>query len=114
VATTTERFLAEHPAGCVVRTATPLRDMAAALDRLPGTLVARAGNGVIYTHLEDAAQAADVLRLRHSLIEYGPAVATPNLTYWPETDSSFPIMQRIKKMFDPNCLLNRGRLYGRI
>ncbi len=114
VATTTERFLAEHPAGCVVRTVTPLRDMAAALDRLPGTLVARAGNGVIYTHLEDAAQTADVLRQRHSLIEYGPAVETANLTYWPETDSSFPLMQQIKKMFDPNHLLNRGRLYGRI
>ncbi|MBL8174565.1 MAG: FAD-binding oxidoreductase, partial [Bryobacterales bacterium] len=26
----------------------------------------------------------------------------------------FPLMLRIKKMFDPNRLLNPGRLYGRI
>lgn len=114
VATSTERFLAEHPAGCVVRTVTPLRNMAACLEKLPGTLVARAGNGVVYAHLRDAAQAAEALRVPQSLIEYGPAEANGNITYWPQTDSSFPLMQRIKTMFDPKHLLNPGRLYGRI
>jgi len=114
VARTTERFLEEHPAGCVVRTVTPLKEMGGCLERLPGTLVARAGNGVIYTHLRDAAEADSVLGGKHSLMEYGPAAGGEKLTYWPETDSSFPLMQQIKTMFDPKHLLNRGRLYGRI
>lgn len=114
VATTTERFLAEYPAGCVVRMVAPLQEMGGCLERLPGTLVARAGNGVIYTHLRDAAEAGGVLRGKNSLMEYGPAAGGEKLTYWPETDSSFPLMQRIKTMFDPKHLLNRGRLYGRI
>jgi len=114
VAATTEQFLADHPEGCVIRTVCPLRDMAGCIERLPGTIVARAGNGVVYTHLRDAAQAPDALRVRTSLIEYGPAAENKTLTFWPETDSSFPLMQQIKTMFDPKHLLNRGRLYGRI
>jgi FAD/FMN-containing dehydrogenase len=88
--------------------------MAACLEKLPGTLVARAGNGVVYSHLRDAAQAGEALRVPQSLIEFGPAAANGNITYWPQTDSSFPLMQRIKNMFDPQHLLNPGRLYGRI
>ena len=37
-----------------------------------------------------------------------------NLTLWPEPGGDFAIMKRIKHMFDPEGLLNSGRLYGRI
>jgi len=37
-----------------------------------------------------------------------------SLTLWPQPGSDFPVMQKIKQLFDPNALLNRGRLYGRI
>lgn len=114
VATTTERFLAEHPAGCIVRTSVPLAEMAPCLEGSAGMIVARAGNGVIYTYLTDAAQAAAVLQRGRSLVEYRPQGEDSNLTLWPQPDSSFPLMERIKAMFDPNRLLNRGRLYGRL
>jgi FAD/FMN-containing dehydrogenase len=31
-----------------------------------------------------------------------------------KADNSFAMMKRIKQMFDPNNLLNRSRLYGRL
>ncbi len=37
-----------------------------------------------------------------------------NLTLWPAPGGDFEIMKRIKHMFDPEGLLNSGRLYGRI
>ncbi len=33
---------------------------------------------------------------------------------WPQPGNDFAMMKKIKEMFDPQGLLNRGRLYGRI
>jgi FAD/FMN-containing dehydrogenase len=33
---------------------------------------------------------------------------------WLSPGGDFAIMQRVKNLFDPANLLNRGRLYGRI
>jgi FAD/FMN-containing dehydrogenase len=38
----------------------------------------------------------------------------PGLALWPAPGGDFEIMKRIKQMFDPEGLLNRGRLYGRL
>jgi glycolate oxidase FAD binding subunit len=85
----TQRFLEENPKGAVVPVATKLSEMAAAMAKLKVPAIARGGNGVIYAHYAENA----------------PARA------W---NGDFETMKRIKEMFDPEHLLNRGRLYGRL
>jgi len=85
----TPRFLAANPAGAVMTMAMKLTEMAPAMEVLQVPAIARAGSGVIYAHYEQSA----------------PAAA------W---NGDFATMERIKQMFDPERLLNRGRLYGRI
>jgi glycolate oxidase FAD binding subunit len=85
----TPRFLAENPGGAVVPMMMKLSEMSAAMEKLSVPAIARAGSGVIYAHYAENA----------------PAVK------W---NGDFATMERIKQMFDPERLLNRGRLYGRI
>jgi glycolate oxidase FAD binding subunit len=83
------RFIAENPGAKIVTMAMPLSKMLATVEKLTVPFVARAGSGVVYAyHSEDG----------------------------PETPlaSDFATMTKVKEMFDPERLLNRGRLYGRI
>jgi glycolate oxidase FAD binding subunit len=85
----TRCFLEQHPRGGVVPISMKLTEMAGAMETLQVPAIARAGNGVIYAHYaEDPPQ--------------------------PAWSGDFATMQKIKQMFDPESLLNRGRLYGRI
>jgi glycolate oxidase FAD binding subunit len=81
----------EFPArpGNVVPTSMKLSEMANAMDQLRVPAVARAGSGVILAHYRDNAPA-------------------------PGWHGDLAMMERVKQMFDPERLLNRGRLYGRI
>jgi FAD/FMN-containing dehydrogenase len=63
--------------------------MAAIAENLKTSFIARAGSGVIYAHYAQDA----------------PEV---------ELGGDFAMMTKMKEMFDPERLLNRGRLYGRI
>jgi glycolate oxidase FAD binding subunit len=85
----TPRFLADHPQGSVQAIPVKLTEMAPLIDRLRVPIIARAGSSVIYAHYTAAA----------------PAV---------EPEGAFAMLTRVKDMFDPDRLLNRGRLYGRI
>jgi glycolate dehydrogenase FAD-binding subunit len=90
----TPRFLAEHAQGAVVPIVTKPTEMPAAVAKLAEAptkipFIARAGNGVIYAHY----------------------AANPPVI---ELGGDFAMMTRVKEMFDPERLLNRGRLYGRI
>jgi len=88
----TPRFLGEHAGGAVVPMSMKLSEMAGAMSRLSDEkipAIARAGSG--------------------SLIAHYSADAPP--APWP---GDFATMERVKHMFDPDRLLNRGRLYGRI
>lgn len=106
------RFLKAQPEGAMVRHSFTLSELKAAVAKLPGAVIARAGNGVCYSyHLSDASEA---LKYGRAVMEYGPASRSGDLVMWPQLDSGFPIMQRVKAMFDPKNLLNPGRLYGRI
>ncbi len=83
------RFITPNPGARVVTMVMPVSKMREAAEKLAVPFIARAGSGVIYAHyLEDA----------------------------PETPltSDFATMIRVKNMFDPERLLNRGRLYGHI
>ncbi len=83
------RFLAQYPRGQVVPIFTTLTEMPAAFTKLDVPLIARAGSGVIYAHYA----------------ENPPAIPL---------SGDFATMVKVKDMFDPEHLLNRGRLYGRI
>jgi glycolate oxidase FAD binding subunit len=108
----TPSFLAEFPAGAVVRISATLQEMAEAVRSVPGPVVARAGNGVVYGYYDSAAEAE--LGRHKGVIEYAPPAKKKELELWPAPGPDFRIMQNIKRMFDPNGLLNPGRLYGRI
>jgi len=46
-----------------------------------------------------------------AVIEFAPDEQRSNLDLWPVPGSDWEMMKKIKSMFDPNHLLNRGRLY---
>ena len=83
----TPRFLAANPGGAVVTHSMKLTEMTAAAAKVDAPFIARAGSGVIYAHYTDGAPAAE-----------------------PRNDSA--MMTKVKEMFDPGHLLNRGRLHG--
>jgi glycolate oxidase FAD binding subunit len=88
----TPRYLEGNPSGGVVTMACSLVDMRAVAEKLAATNVpftARAGSGAVYAHY--AANA--------------PSVAVRD---------DAEMMKKVKRMFDPENLLNRGRLYGYI
>jgi glycolate oxidase FAD binding subunit len=85
----TPKFLAAHPLGGVVSTSVAFTQMRALLESTTVPVIVRAGSGVVYAHYENDAPPTDL----------GSAVS---------------MMEKVKDMFDPEHLLNRGRLYGRI
>ncbi len=85
----TPRFLEASPRGAVVTMSVKLSEMADAMAKSTVPMIARAGSGVIYSHYAEEAPK-------------------------PDWSGDFATMERVKHMFDPERLLNRGRLYGRI
>jgi glycolate oxidase FAD binding subunit len=85
----TPRFLDANPRGAVVTMSMKLSEMCGAMASLNVPAIARAASGVIYAHYSENAPL-------------------------PEWAGDFAMMERVKLMFDPERLLNRGRLYGRI
>jgi len=109
----TPQFLQEHQSGAVVRVSCALSDVGRVLDSLPVQASARAGSGVCYGYFEQAAEL-----LLHatgtSVVEFAPQGFRESNDLWPQPGNDFAMMKKIKDMFDPQGLLNRGRLYGRI
>lgn len=108
----TPRFLAGNPAGAIVRVSTKLQGVGSALAKATGPAVARAASGVVYRYHESAADAK--LSGEDGAIEFAPQAFRENAELWPAPGNDFEIMRKIKEMFDPKALLNRGRLYGRL
>jgi glycolate oxidase FAD binding subunit len=109
----TPQFLREHDDGAVVRVSCVLSDIGRVLDSLPVQASARAGSGVCYGYFE---QAADLRwpPIGTSIVEFAPQGFRESSELWPRPGNDFAMMKKIKDMFDPHGLLNRGRLYGRI
>jgi glycolate oxidase FAD binding subunit len=104
----TARFLETHENGVVVRTPCALSEVGGVMEGLPGPAVARAGSGVCWGYYSSAED------LRPGVIEFAPQRVRESFELWPRPGSDFAMMKKIKQMFDPGSLLNRGRLYGRI
>ena len=49
-----------------------------------------------------------------AVVEFAPEASKQTLDLWPSPGGDFEIMRRVKALFDPSNLLNRGRLYRRI
>ena len=84
-----------------------------------GPVVARAGSGVCYGYFEqpEAAEAwlagAGALGVA-SVVEFSPEPWKRTAELWPSPGGDLELMRRVKALFDPSNLLNRGRLYRRI
>jgi glycolate oxidase FAD binding subunit len=112
------QFLAAHPGGVLVRTPCTLTQTAQVLASLPGEGVARAGNGIVYGAFASGADAT-VWMKRAQDMELQPVVEAapeefPAADRWPNPGGDFSLMEKLKAMFDPGHLLNKGRLYGRV
>jgi glycolate oxidase FAD binding subunit len=108
----TPTFLADYPNGAVVRRSTTLGGVGEALQGVAAPAVARAGTGVVYVYYENSGDAS--VQGGKAAIEFAPEAKKASLNLWPQPGSDFEVMTRVKHMFDPKGLLNRGRLYGRI
>ena len=115
----TPTFLEGHAEGAVARASCTLMGVEEVMASFPGLGVARAGTGVCYGYFEDCTAAAEWMkgageRGWKAVIEYAPEARKRELDLWPAPGPDFEIMTRLKKLFDPDLRLNRGRLYGRI
>jgi glycolate oxidase FAD binding subunit len=109
----TPLFLRTRENGAVLRVSSLLSDVGRVLESLPEHASARAGSGVCYGYFDNASE------LRHppaaaSVVEFAPQDFRESAELWPRPGNDFAMMKKIKEMFDPQGLLNRGRLYGRI
>ncbi len=115
----TPAYLREHPDGAVARVSCTLKGVEAEMASFDGPAIARAGSGVCYGYFESVADAVAwrrdaKVRGSRGVIEFAPEASKSTLELWPAPGNDFEIMGRIKNLFDPSNLLNRGRLYGRI
>jgi glycolate oxidase FAD binding subunit len=115
----TPRFLHQHADGAVVRASCTLKELEGVLGSFEGPALARAGSGVCYGYFEEAEAAASWLpgaagRGWKTVIEFSPEERKHTLELWPSPGGDLEIMRRVKNLFDPANLLNRGRLYRRI
>lgn len=112
----TSRHLEGPPDGVVVRVSCTLKGIEAVMASLPGLALARAGSGVCYGYFEQSAAASAWMseaaaKQWKAVIEFAPEAKKAALTLWPSPGGNLEIMKRIKNLFDPSNLLNRGRLY---
>jgi glycolate oxidase FAD binding subunit len=115
----TPRYLDAHEDGAVVRVPCTLKELRAAMQPIPGSAIARAGSGVCYAYFEHSGDAAvfaaeTAREYSETVVEFAPENRKEEMDLWPAPGQDLEIMRRIKHMFDPQQLLNRGRLYRRI
>jgi len=119
VANFTPRYLATYPEGAVARISCTLKDVASVMEEAGGSVVARAGSGVVYAHfrtLERTLQCTSLAVRRgwKTAIDFAPEARKAACELWPAPGPDLELMKRVKRMFDPESLLNRDRMYGRI
>ncbi len=92
--------------------------------RLTATIIAHAGNGILYVELSPHNQEKQIVtaiaELRqlaqnfkgYLVVECCPTQVKPHLSVWGEPRSDFFLMQRLKQQFDPHGLFVSGRYIG--
>jgi len=115
----TPRHMEKFREWVVCRVSTSLTDCGEALATVEGPGHAHAGSGIVrawFSRPDGVSRWLDaaVKRGWHAVAEFSAESVKPGLALWPAPGGDFEIMKRIKQMFDPEGLLNRGRLYGRL
>lgn len=115
----TLRFLLRKPEGAVVRASCTLKEVERVMASLDTAALARAGSGVCYGYFDDLAAAAAWAAAAgangwKAVVEFAPNERKSEFELWPAPGPDFELMRRVKKLFDPENLLNRGRLYRRL
>jgi glycolate dehydrogenase FAD-binding subunit len=120
----TPEFLLRQPAGIVLRISTPLTDLATLMRLVSGPSISRAGSGTTYVYLSSWQGVPPLWKAAaehgwSTVIEFAPDDIRSTNELWRLSPSAasaeaFAMMKKVKQMFDPQNLLNRGRLYGRI
>ena len=105
----TPAMLQAHPEAAAVRCSCTLSEIGAVLESLPPPALARAGSGVCYAYFIDPEKAK-----AKGVIEFAPSPLRQHGPLWPAPGTDFAIMEKLKQLFDPQRILNPGRLYGRI
>jgi glycolate oxidase FAD binding subunit len=120
IAAITPRHLEKFRDGVVARVSTPISGSFDALGTVEGAGHAMAASGVVRAWFSrpDAASRWLQICLKRGwkgVIECaGENVDRAGLALWPAPGGDFEIMKRVKTMFDPDGLLNRGRLFNLI
>jgi len=115
----TPRFLAKHSHGAVARVSCTLKEVQALVQSAPGPAVARAASGICYIYFDKAWKAAawTIAAARQypgTVLEFASLDYKQDLDLWPARGNDLEMMKRMKELFDPHHLLNRGRLYNHI
>ena len=120
IAAITPRHLEKFHDGVIARVSAPISESFSVLATVEGAGHAMAASGVVHAWFSrpDAASRWLQACLKHGwkgVIEFaGEHVDRASLPLWPAPGGDFEIMKGIKKMFDPEGLLNRGRLFNLI
>ena len=116
-------FFRRQQEGVVLRFSTKLTAMTELLRQVPGAFIARAASGISYVYLSSWQPVASLWRLAahngwNAVVEFASDDVRANNALWLPSqaafDQTFEVLQKVKRLFDPANLLNRGRLYGRI
>lgn len=112
----TPHFLEKFNTGLVVRVSCTLTRVKEVLASFDTAALARAGSGVCYAYFTRAEAATRWLasaarRGWKAVIEFAPDDQRAKLDLWPAPGGELDMMKKIKTMFDPDHLLNRGRLF---
>jgi glycolate oxidase FAD binding subunit len=117
-------FLGRHPEGIVVRVSTTIGALSGIPKTVSGTFISRAAQGITHFYFPSWTAAARWWRKIGELrfpcaIEFAPEDVRGTEELWPVPEAgperqAFVMMEKIKQMFDPDHILNRNRLYGRI
>ncbi len=113
----TPMWLASQAQGAVVRVSCTLGEVGTVIENLPGPAVVRAGTGICYGYFTEAGAAGEwaaANRTGTTVVEFAPQEYRQHATLWPHAGTDLALMKQVKHMFDPDGLLNPGRLYGRI
>lgn len=117
-------FLRRQPSGVVLRISTALSDVPVLVKLVSGPCISRAASGVTYVYGSSWPAIAALWNAARergwdAVVEFAPDEIRATKDLWMERFSAaeagaFDMMRRVKQMFDPQNLLNRSRLYGRI
>jgi glycolate oxidase FAD binding subunit len=115
----TPQFLKKYADGAVVRVSCTLKGLEAVMAAFDGPAIARAGTGVCYGYFERCEAAAAfmagaVQRGWKTVLEFAPQDWRKTADLWPSPGGDLELMRKVKTLFDPESVLNRGRLFSRI